>query len=76
MPFLDILISNNENLDTSVFRNKRCTGLLLKCFSFAPDSYKSRLIKTLIDRMHMISNTWTSFDIDLKSLKQFLVKLF
>ena len=44
MLFLDILISNNKNLRTSVFCDKRCTGLLFNSFSFAPDSYKSRLI--------------------------------
>ena len=29
LPFLDILISNNENLQTSVFHKKTYTGLLL-----------------------------------------------
>ena len=32
------------------------------------------LIKTLIDRMYRINSTWTSFDIDLKNLKQVLLK--
>ena len=51
LPFLDILRSNNENLQTSVFHKKTYTGLLLNYFSFVPDSYKYGLIKTLIDRM-------------------------
>ena len=74
LPFLDILISNNENLQTSVFHKKTYTGLLLNYFSFVPDSYKYGLIKTLIDRMYRINSTWTSFDIDLKNLKQVLLK--
>ena len=49
LPLLDILISNNENLQTSVFCKKMYTGLLLNGFSFFPDSYKYGLIKTLID---------------------------
>ena len=73
-PFLDILISNNENLQTSVFHKKTYTGLLLNYFSFFPDSYKYGLIKTLIDRMYKIKGTWTSFDVDLKNLKQVLLK--
>ena len=74
LPFLDILIGNNENLQTSVFQKKTYTGLLLNYFSFVPDYYKYGLIKTLIDRMYRINSTWTSFDIDLKNLKQVLLK--
>ena len=74
MPFLDILISNNENLHTSVFHEKTYTGLLLNYFSFVPNSYKYGLIKTLNDRMYRINSSWTSFDIDLKYLKQVLLK--
>ena len=73
-PFLDILISNNENLQTSVFHKKTYAGLLLNYSSFVPDSYKYGLIKTLIDRMCKIKGTWTSFDVDLKNLKQVLLK--
>ena len=74
LPFLDYLISNNENLQTSVFHKKMYTGLLLNYFSFVPNSYEYGLIKTLIDRMHRINKTRTSFDIDLKNLKQVLLK--
>ena len=74
LPFLDILISNNENLQTSVFHKKAYTGLLLNYFTFVLDSYKYGLIKILIDRMYRINITWTSFDIDLKNLKQVLLK--
>ena len=69
LPFLDILISNDENLRTSVFRKKTYPGLLFNYFSFVPDSYKYGLIKTLIDRIYKFNSTLTSFDIDLKNLK-------
>ena len=38
LPFLDIIISNYENLQISVFHKKTYTGLLLNYFSFVPDS--------------------------------------
>ena len=56
------------------FIRKLNTGLLTNYFSFAPDSYKYGLIKTLINRMYRINSTWTSFDIDLKNLKPVLLK--
>ena len=74
LPFLDILISNNGNLQTSDFHKKTYTGLLLNYFSCLPDSYKSGSIKTLIDRIYSINSTWTNFDIDRKNLKQVLLK--
>ena len=74
LSFLDILISNNKNLQTSVFHKKTYTGLVLNYFNFVPDSYKYGLAKTLIDRMYRINNSWTSFDIDLKKLKEVLHK--
>ena len=50
LPFLDILINNNESdLQTSVFHKKTYTGLLLNYFSFVPNCYKPGLIKTLVD---------------------------
>ena len=74
LSFLDILISNNKNLQTSVFHKKTYTGLELNYFSFVPDSYKYGFVKTLIDRMYRINNSWISFDIDLKKLKEVLRK--
>ena len=75
LPFLDILINNNESdLQTSVFHKKTYTGLLLNYFSFVPNCYKLGLIKTLVDRMYRINNSWTGFDKDLKDLKNILQK--
>ena len=46
LPFLDILINNNQSdLQTSVFHKKTYTGLLLNYFSFVPNSYKLGLSK-------------------------------
>ena len=46
LSFLDILISNNKNLQTSVFHKKTYTGHVLNYFGFLPDSYKYGLVKT------------------------------
>ena len=43
--FLDILINNNENFQTSVFHKKMYTGLLMNYFSFVPNSYNYGSIK-------------------------------
>ena len=73
--FLDILLNNNESdFQTSVFHKKTYTGLLFNSFSFVPNSYKLSLIKTLVDRMYRINNSWTCFDKDLKDFKNILQK--
>ena len=75
LPFLDILINNNESdLQTLVFHTKTYTGLLLNYFSFVPNCYKLGLIKTLVDWMYKINNSWTGFDKDIKDLKNILQK--
>ena len=74
LPFLNILISNKESLQTSVFHKKTNTALTLNYFSFIPHSYKYGLIKTLIDRMYRINSIWAGFDTDLSNLKQVLPK--
>ena len=57
-----------------VTHKKTYTGLLPNYFSFVPDSYKYGLIKTSIDRMYRINSNSTSFNVDLKNLKQVLLK--
>ena len=49
LSFLDILISNESDLQTLVFHKKTYTGLLLNYFSFVPNCYKLGLIKKLVD---------------------------
>ena len=63
IPFLDVLIDNNQPLSpiTRVYRKKTFTGLLTNYFSFTPFSYKLGLIRTLVDRTYKIKNTWAGF---------------
>ena len=53
-------ITTRRNIH-STFRKKTFTGLLTNYFSFTPLSYKIGLIRTLIDRVFKINNTWWGF---------------
>ena len=44
------------------------TGLLTNYFSFAPLNYKLGLVRTLLDRVYKINNSWFSFHLDVKKL--------
>ena len=70
LPFLDVLIDNTHrnSVVTSTFRKKTLTGLPTNCFSFTPLSYKIGLIRTLIDRVFKINNTWLGFHKDITKL--------
>ena len=70
LPFLDVLIDNTHrsSVVTSTFRKKTFTGLLTNYFSFTPLSYKTGLIRTLIDRVFKINNTWLGFHNDIAKL--------
>ena len=61
-------------MQTLVFHKNTYTGLLMNYFSFVPNLYKLGLIKTLVDRLYTINNSWTRFDKDLKDLKNILQK--
>ena len=70
LPFLDVLLDNhsNQGIITSVFHKKTYTGLLTNYYSFIPYSYKLGLVRTLVDRVFKINNTWTGFHLDISNL--------
>ena len=75
LPFLDIIINNNESdLPALVFHKKTHTRLLLNYFSFVPNCYKLGLIKTLMNRIYRFNNSCTDFEKDLKDPKNILHK--
>jgi len=72
---LAFLVNNNPlNLQTSVFRNKTFMGLLTNYFSFTSFSYKMGLVRTLVDRVYKINNSWLGFHKDIKDLTLILRK--
>ena len=76
LPFLDVLLDNhsNQGIITSVFHKKTYTGLLTNYYSFVPFSYKLGLVRTLVDRVFKINNTWTGFHLDISNLTKTLSK--
>ena len=74
--FLDVFISviNNQNLTPQTYHKLTYMGLLLNFKSFTSFSYKSSLIKCLIDRSFKICNNWNSFYKDIESMKSNLIK--
>ena len=76
LPFLDVLLDNhsNQGIITSVFHKKTYTGLLTNYYSFVPFSYKLGLVRTLVDRVFKINNTWTGFHLDISNLTKTLRK--
>ena len=74
--FLDVMIknTNTNKFQTSIFRKTTFTGLLTNYLSFVPSIYKISLVKTLINRVFCINNSWKTFDSDLTKLKDILAK--
>ena len=74
--FLDVFISgiNNQNLTLQAYHKSSYTGLLLNFKSFTSLSYKTSLIKCLIDRSFEICNNWNSFHNDIENIKPSLIK--
>ena len=70
LPFLDVLLDNHgkQGIITSVFHKKTYTGLLTNYCSFVPFSYKLGLVRTLVDRIFKINNTWAGFHLDVNNL--------
>ena len=64
--FLDVLVDNKNTFTTSVYHKPTFTGLLTNFRSFIPLGYKIRLIKTLLDRIYKINNTWKGFHENVK----------
>ena len=76
IPFLDVLISciDNQNLTLQTYHKWTYTGPLLNFNSFTSFSYKTSLIKCLIDRSFKICNNWNSFHNDIENIKSDVIK--
>ena len=74
--FLDVFISgiNNQNLTLQTYHKSTYTGLLLNFKSFTSFSYKTSVIKCLINRLLKICNNWNSFHNDIENIKSNLIK--
>ena len=74
LPFLDISISNFDGYKTSVYHKPTYSGLLTNFKSFVPFDYKKRLVYTLLDRTFKINSSRVGFDLDVRTLKSYLLR--
>ena len=75
IPFLDVSIKKlNKSFVTSVYKKPSDTGLFTNFCSFISNTYKKCLIKTLVERVFCINNTWTGFSNDIEDLEAILQK--
>ena len=76
LPFLDVLIRLGTDLKfhTTSYRKPTYTGLLTNFFSFTPSSYKTGLVRTLIDRALKINSSRSTFYTDCGKIKFYLQK--
>ena len=74
--FLDTFVSGitNQHLTHQIYHQSTYTDLFLNVKSFTPFSFKTSLIKCLIDTSLKIYNSWKSFHNDIKSIKSNLFK--
>ena len=75
LPFLDVLInnSNNQKYLTSVYTKPTKTSECLNYNSYAPERYKTGVIKTLLSRATKICNTERAFEEEKQRIRRLLV---
>ena len=73
LPFLDVLIQRKGNsIVTTIFRKSTNNGIYLHWNAFAPDTWKRRTLKTLVERAYIVCSTNELLQKELK----YLVKVF
>ena len=69
LPFLDVLITKtSKKRITTNYKNSTDTGLLTNYLSFIPTRYKLGLVKTFVEWLYKINNTWSGFHNDMMKL--------
>ena len=75
LPVLDVLITKtSNNRITTNCKKSTGTGLLTNYLGFIPRRYKLGLVKTFVDWLYKISNTWSGFHNDMEKTKSILQK--
>ena len=75
IPFLDILITRNQNSTfmTSIYRKRTFTGLYTKWDSFTPRKYKINLIRSLTYRYNRLCSSGSLLQSALHDLRKLLL---
>ena len=75
LPFLDILVSRENNIfSTAIYRKPTFSGLYSNFDSFMPEDYKKGLIKTLLHRAFVLCIDWNHFHQEVLFLKDIFRK--
>ena len=76
IPFLDILITRNQNSTfmTPIYRKKTFTGLYTKWDSFTPRKYKINLIRSLTYRYNRLCSSGSLLQSALHDLRKLLLQ--
>ena len=73
LPFLDVnIFRENNKFATNVYRKKTFSGFYIK--SFIPETYKIRLIKSLLFRCFSLCSDFITFHHEIDKLKSILYK--
>ena len=73
LPFLDMLIQNNNGKLTSTWYTKTTdTGLTMNFHSLAPDRYKRSVVSGMVHRILQACSTWKAVHESLEKAKKIL----
>ena len=76
LPFLGIqLLNQSPQIETKVYVKPTNAGLLLHYKSHADNWYKKGLLRTMLDRAHCLSSSWTHFSDECDHLKTVFSRL-
>ncbi|XP_044183421.1 uncharacterized protein LOC114968046 [Acropora millepora] len=76
LPFLGIqLLNRSPQIETKVYGKPTNSGLLLHYHSHVDNRYKKGLLRTMLDRTHRLSSSWTHFSDECDRLKTVFSRL-
>ena len=76
IPFLGIqLLNRSPQIETKVYVKPTNSGLLLHYQSHVGNRYEKGLLRTMLDRAHRLSSSWTHFPDECDRLKQVFSRL-
>ena len=74
LPFLDVLVNNNENIfKTSIYRKNTDKGQCLNADSECATKYKNSVITNYLNRAYKVCSTWQDFTNEVEHIKQLLI---
>ena len=73
LSFLDVEINQKDDkFQTSIFRKKTFTGLLLNFSAICPIQWKKGLITCLLHRAYIVCSSWSLFNDEIEKIRKFM----